>query len=63
MGCVVLAVAALTPLGAAGLQMRFLGFIPPTALLIALGSITLTAAALLGRDPQPSRDRRPGGEP
>jgi hypothetical protein len=57
-GRLVLAVAALTPLGAAGLQMRFLGFIPPTGLLIALGSITLTAATLLtgeSRTPLPGR--------
>lgn len=47
-GRAVLAIAALAPLAAAGLQLRFIGFIPPTAILIALGGITLTAAAVLG---------------
>lgn len=42
----ILGVAALCPLGAAGLQLRFIGFITPTAILLTLGFMTLTAAAL-----------------
>ncbi len=45
----VLAIAALAPLAGAGLQLRFIGFVPPTAILIALGGLTLAAAAALGR--------------
>lgn len=43
----VLAVAALSPIGAALLQIRFLGFILPTAILLALGAFTLTAAVVV----------------
>jgi hypothetical protein len=48
----ILWIAALAPLAAAGLQLRFLGFIPPTAILITLGALTLAAGALLGSQPQ-----------
>jgi hypothetical protein len=41
----ILMIAALCPLGAAGLQIRFIGFVPPTALLITLGVLTLASAA------------------
>ncbi|KPJ91494.1 MAG: hypothetical protein AMS18_08605 [Gemmatimonas sp. SG8_17] len=43
----VLVIASLSPLGAAGLQLRFIGFVPPTALLLGIGVLTLVAAALL----------------
>ena len=42
----ILGVAAVCPLGAAGLQIRFIGFVPPTAILLAVGFVTLTAAVL-----------------
>ena len=42
-----LAVAAFSPVGAALLQIRFLGFIPPSAILLALGAFTLTAAVVV----------------
>jgi len=45
-GRLVLACAALCPLGAAVLQMRFVGFIPPTAILLAVTALTLAAAAV-----------------
>jgi hypothetical protein len=38
--------AALSPLAIAGLQATFLGFIPPTAMLLVLGVLTLSAAAI-----------------
>lgn len=49
---IILCLAALAPLAAAGLQLRFLEFIPPTAILITLGGLTLAAGALLGPQPQ-----------
>lgn len=45
-GRLILVVAALCPLGAAGLQLRFLGFIPPTAILLAVAGLTLVAAGV-----------------
>lgn len=50
---IMLVVAALSPLAAAGLQLRFIGFVPPTAILLAVGAVTLGAAAVL---PQESRE-------
>ncbi len=41
----ILAIAAICPLVAAGLQLWSIGFVPPTALLIALGVLTLVSAA------------------
>jgi hypothetical protein len=41
----ILVIAAACPLSAAGLQIRFIGFIPPTALLICLGALAVVAAA------------------
>ena len=41
----ILMIAALCPLAAAGLQVRFIGFVPPTALLVVLGVLTLASAA------------------
>lgn len=38
--------AALNPLGAAGLQVYYLGFIPPTAVLLTVATLTLAAAAV-----------------
>lgn len=46
-GRLVLAIAAACPLAGAALQLRFLGFIPPTGILLALGVLTLVAAAVL----------------
>ena len=48
-GRVILIIAAMCPIGVAGLQLIFLGFIPPTALLLGIGALTLTAAAVLPR--------------
>jgi len=42
----ILVIAALCPLAAAGLQMKFIGFIPPTGLLIALGVLAWASAAM-----------------
>ena len=44
---IILAVAVICPLAAAGLQIRFLGFIPPTAILIGVGVVTLIGAMVL----------------
>lgn len=46
-GRLILVIAALSPLGAAGLQLRFIGFVPPTAILLGLSAVTLAAAAVL----------------
>jgi hypothetical protein len=46
-GRLILVIAAFCPFGAAGLQLWFLGFIPPTAILLAVGGLTLVAAAAL----------------
>ncbi len=53
----ILAFAALCPLGAAALQIRFIGFVAPTAVLLALGAITALAAAI-----GPDRRVRRSGE-
>jgi hypothetical protein len=47
-----LAIAALTPLSIAVLQIMYLGFIPPTALLLVDAALLL-AAGMLGRASQP----------
>ena len=44
---IILAVAAICPFAAAGLQIRFLGFIPPTPILIGVGVVTLLGAMVL----------------
>ena len=44
---IILAVAAICPLAAAGLQIRFIGFIPPTAILIGVAVVTLIGAIAL----------------
>ena len=49
-----LAIAALTPLSIAILQVVYLGFLPPTALLL-LDTAVLLAAGELGRARQPAR--------
>ncbi len=46
-GGIILTLAALSPISMAGLQIAYLGFIPPTAILLTLGAITLLAAGLL----------------
>lgn len=46
-GPLILAFAALGPLSGATLQIVYLGFVPPTALLFAVGVLTLAAAAVL----------------
>lgn len=54
-GRLILVIAALCPIGAAGLQLKFLGFIPPTALLLGTGGLALLAAGVLpGNDDQGS---------
>ena len=46
-GRIILVIASLCPAGVAALQLRFLGFVPPTAILLALGALTMVAAAVL----------------
>lgn len=48
-----LCVAALTPLSIALLQLGYLGFLPPTALLL-VDTVVLVAAGELGRSRQPA---------
>ncbi len=43
----ILPVVAICPFGAAGLQIRFVGFILPTAILIGVGVLTLICAIVL----------------
>ena len=45
-GALVIALAALCPLAVAGRHVVFLGFLPPTAMLLALAALTLGAAFL-----------------
>ena len=45
-GALVIALCALCPLAVAGLQVVFLGFVPPTAMLLALAALTFWAATL-----------------
>jgi len=42
-------IASLCPLGAAGLQLWYIGFIPPTAILLAIGVLAASAALVLPR--------------
>ena len=42
----ILVIAALCPFAAAGLQLKFIGFVPPTGLLIGLGVLTWSSAAV-----------------
>lgn len=44
---VVTAVAALCPFGAAALQLRYIGFIPPTAILLTIGTLAAVAAGVM----------------
>jgi hypothetical protein len=46
----ILALAALCPIGAAVLQIFFLGFIPPTGILLGVGGLALIAAGVLPRN-------------
>jgi hypothetical protein len=46
-GRFILVVAAFCPLGAAALQLVFIGFVFPTAILLTVGALTLGAAVLL----------------
>jgi len=48
-GRLILAIAAACPISAAGLQLWFLGFIPPTGILLGVGGLTLVAAGVLPR--------------
>ncbi len=48
-GRLILAIAALAPISTAGLQLRFLGFVPPTAILFGIGALALIAAGVLPR--------------
>ena len=47
----ILGLAALCPLGAAGLQIHFIGFVAPTAVLLAVGVTTAAASAIGLRAP------------
>jgi hypothetical protein len=49
-----LAVAALVPLGDALLQIAYLGFIPPTAILLVIAALSLVAAAATRNTPHPA---------
>ncbi len=49
----ILVIAALCPFAVAGLQIRFIGFIPPTGLLITLGILTWAGAAVWPRRSSP----------
>ena len=53
-GWLILVIAAICPLAAAGLQIRFLGFVGPTAILLGVGVVTLIAAVTI---------RLPSGDP
>lgn len=53
-GSLILVIASLQPLGGASLQLLYIGFILPTAILLAVGGVTLAAAALLRRPPAPA---------
>lgn len=44
---IILAAASICPFADAGLQVRFLGFIPPTSILIGVGVVTLIGAMVL----------------
>ena len=46
----ILVIAAICPVGAAGLQIWFLGFIAPTGILLGVGGLTLIASAALPPD-------------
>lgn len=46
-GRIIVATAALCPIGAACLQLWFLGFVPPTAILFGIGALALTSAGIL----------------
>ncbi len=43
----ILALATISPFAAAGLQIRFVGFILPTAILVGVGVLTLICAIVL----------------
>lgn len=53
-GSLILVISSFQPVGAASLQLRYIGFVPPTAILLAVAAVTLAAAALLRRDPAPA---------
>jgi hypothetical protein len=57
----ILTIAALCPIIAAGLQLWFIGFVPPTALLIALGVLTLLSAASWPRPGAVTAGSKPQG--
>jgi len=45
-------IASVCPFGAAGLQLGFIGFIPPTAILLLAGTLAATAALIMPRGPR-----------
>jgi hypothetical protein len=55
-GRLIVCFAAITPFADAALQIRFIGFILPTAILLTVGAVTLAAAAL---QPPVSREAAP----
>lgn len=52
--CAVLLCAAGFPLATAVLQMRFLGFIPPVAILSTIGALSIAAAVALPQVREPT---------
>jgi len=57
----ILVIAALCPFAVAGLQLKFIGFIPPTGLLLVLGTLTWASAALWPPRSGGKRAGAPGG--
>lgn len=55
----VVGIAAFCPLGAAALQVRYIGFIPPTAILLTIGTLAVAAAVVM--DPRPDASTGLGG--
>lgn len=60
-GRLILGMGAACPLSAAGLQLWFLGFIPPTGILLGIGGLTLVAAGILPRGGDEPAGRGPTG--
>jgi hypothetical protein len=54
----IVALAALCPLGAAALQLLYIGFIPPTAILLSLGALAIVSAIVIRSSGTPV----PGGD-
>ncbi len=59
----ILIAASLIPLATAGLQLRFLGFLPSTAMVLALGLLMLGAAAAQPATRPPAAASQPAPPP